>query len=214
MQNIFTFRDLFKFKSLRMLSILLGLVGFSVDFLYYAPLILIDNFGFNFYLNGVIINLSELITYFVSYFLITKLKRKNMALFLFAVAFGCSFILLFIHKNEICSEDCWNAKNVIELLIIFVMRFAISLEFQIYLIYVNELYPTQIAGIGVSYTSIIGTLPNIFLPELINLSNRYNVNVMIYFCAISIVGLVSSKFIKETQGCQPNEKIDELYKKE
>lgn len=86
-----------------MISILLGLVGFSVDFLYYAPLMLIDNFGFNFYLNGVIINLSEMITYFVSFFLITKLKRQKIALFLFAIALGCSFLLLFLHKNEICS---------------------------------------------------------------------------------------------------------------
>lgn len=85
-----------------MVTILLGLVGFSVDFLYYAPLMLIDNFGFNFYLNGVIINLSELITYFVSFFLITKIKRKKIALILFAVALGCSLLLLFLHKNEIC----------------------------------------------------------------------------------------------------------------
>ncbi len=101
-----------------------------------------------------------------------------------------------------------------ELIFVFVLRFAVALEFQILLIYVNELYPTQIAGIGVSYIALMGTLPNLFLPELINLCNRYGLNVMIFFCIISIVGLIPSKFIKETKGLALTEQIKEIGNKE
>lgn len=82
-----------------MLSLLIGFVGFSVDFLYYAPLMLIKEFGFDFYINGVLINISELITYFFTYYFITKLERRRLALWLFGLALACSFALLFLHKG-------------------------------------------------------------------------------------------------------------------
>jgi hypothetical protein len=78
------------------------------------------------------------------------------------------------------------------------------------LIYINELYPIQIVGIGASFSSITGTLPNVFIPELINLCNRYNLNIMIFFCIICILGLVSSKFLRETRGCTLRERIEEF----
>lgn len=103
------------------------MVIFAVDFLYYAPLILIDEFGFDFYANGVLINISELITYFVSYRYIDRFERKRLALWLFSIALVCSFALLFLHRDSICEKDCWNGRTVLELMFVFVMRFAVSL---------------------------------------------------------------------------------------
>lgn len=57
-KKYFTFVDLFRYVSLRSMSVHLGLVAFSVGFLYYAPVMLIDSFGFDFYLNGVLLNIS------------------------------------------------------------------------------------------------------------------------------------------------------------
>jgi hypothetical protein len=101
-----------------------------------------------------------------------------------------------------------------ELITVFVMRFAVSLQFQVYIIYLTELYPTQILGIGLSYTAIVGTLPNVFIPELINLCDRYNINIMIFFCITSGIGLTCSNFLRETRGCSPTEKIKEFGKNE
>lgn len=80
-----------------MLTLQVGAVAFAVDFLYYGPLMLIEQFGFDFYLNGVLINLSELATYILTYFFITSIRRRQLALGLFGVALGCSFALLFLH---------------------------------------------------------------------------------------------------------------------
>lgn len=88
---------------------------------------LLDEFGFNFYVNGILINCSELITYIFSYLRITKLKRKKLGLILFFIALICSFALIFLHKSTICTEDCFNAGVIFELIIIFVLRFSVSL---------------------------------------------------------------------------------------
>ena len=95
------------------MSVHLGIVGFSVDFLYYAPVMLMDQFGFDFYLNGVLLNISELITYAVSYFLIDNIKRKKLALWMFTAGLACSIVLFFLHSDAICEQNCWNAKTVL-----------------------------------------------------------------------------------------------------
>jgi hypothetical protein len=60
---------------------------------------LLDEFGFDFYVNGVIINCSELISYIFSYYFIVGLRRKRSAIILYSIALGCSILLLFQHSN-------------------------------------------------------------------------------------------------------------------
>jgi hypothetical protein len=195
-KKYFTFVDLFRYVSLRSMSMHLGLVAFSVGFLYYAPVMLIDSFGFDFYLNGVLLNFSELVTYAVSFFLIGDLKRRKLAIWMFTAGLACSIVLFFLHSDAICLQNCWNAKTVFELITVLILRFAVALEFQVFLIYLNELYPTQVAGMGFSYVSVVGTLPNVFIPELITLCNRHGINIMIFFCFISLLGIFSSSRLK------------------
>jgi len=58
-------------------------------------------------------------------------------------------------------------------------------------IYANELYPVQVAGLGLSFACIIGSLPNVIIPSLINLANNNNFPFMILFCIGSVIGIVS-----------------------
>jgi len=81
--------------------------------LYYAPLLLVDSFGFNFYVNGIVVNVSELLTYFLSYFTIARIRRKLISQILFGLSALFCFILIFLHTEEICLEDCWNFKVVL-----------------------------------------------------------------------------------------------------
>jgi len=76
----------------------MSLSFFAVDFLYYGPVMLIDQFGFDFYVNGLIINFSELITYVVSFIFITGFKRRKINIILNSIALCCSFALVFLHK--------------------------------------------------------------------------------------------------------------------
>ena len=100
-RKIFIFTDLFKLKSLRKTTILISLVILSIDIMYYGPVLLIDQFGFNIYLNGAILSIAELLTYAVTFFFITKIKRRLLSIVVFINTFVFSFILLFINQKEI-----------------------------------------------------------------------------------------------------------------
>jgi hypothetical protein len=60
---------------------------------------LVDSFGFDFYLNGVLVNISELLTYFLSYFTIAKIPRKRISQLLLALSAMFCFILVFLHSQ-------------------------------------------------------------------------------------------------------------------
>lgn len=92
---------------------------------------------------------------------------------------------------------------VIELMLIFAMRFCVSLEFQVLIIYINELYPVQVAGLGLSFSSIVAMFPNIFIPLIIEAFNKANISFMIIFIIFSSIGFVLSIFLKETRGIKP-----------
>lgn len=98
---------------------------------------LIDEFGFDFYLNGVILNVSELITYFFTFVYITRIPRKTLNITTSAVSFFCSFLLIFIHTRRICSgADCSSHRVVLEMVTLFILRFAVSLIYQVLYLYV------------------------------------------------------------------------------
>ena len=162
-KKTFTYIDLIKYKSLRLTTFCITLVFTSTVFLYYAPLMLINEFGFDFYINGVIINLSELVTYIFSYFAIPTMRRKRMNLTTSSISLVCSLILIFIHTKQICTGDCWNFKVILELIIIFVLRFCASLQYQLLFVYITELYPAQVSSLALGINCRSGCVPVIFL---------------------------------------------------
>ncbi len=87
------------------------------------------------------------------------------------------------------------------------MRFFVSLVFQILYLYVTELYPSQVVGLGVGFGCLVGCTPAMLIPVLINIFNRVNFPVMTIFCAASFLSLVNSFLLPETEGRQPKDKI-------
>lgn len=122
--DVLTYIDLFRYKSLRKITISSMILFFSSSILFFMPLNLVTQFGFNFYLNGLIINLSELISFPFSLYFVRTLKRRVFICRCLVVAFMASFILVFIDNNRICVNNCWNIRMVGELLLFFLLRFA------------------------------------------------------------------------------------------
>jgi MFS family permease len=202
-KSAFTYWDLLRYRSLRRVTLLMMLLFVSVNILYYAPAMLIDQFGFDFYLNGLILNLSELGTYFLSYFTVTRLPRRTFNILGSGVALAASFALIFLHTKEICSEDCWNPRDVLELVVIFAMRFFVSFVFQVLFVYITELYPIQVVGLAIGLTGTAGAIPVMFIPELINLIDRSGFPVMALFCIVASLYMLASFFLRETRGEKP-----------
>lgn len=202
-----TYADLFRFKSLRRLSICTSLVFMSTNILYYAPLMLIDQFGFDFYVNGLLINFSELITYTVAYHYVTSIKRRQFILTASVIIFLCALSLIFLHTPSIHPEHCWAPQVLLELALIFLMRIFVSFIFQLLYVYTPELYPVQVVGLGMGLASIAGNLPDIFIPEAVNLLERSGFPMMGLFCVFSCLNFWGSFMLEETFGRAPQDKV-------
>ena len=71
----------------------------TMAFEFYAPAMIIDQFGWSIYGTGVIMGLSELIAYPICYLMITRVGRRVTAYWCFAIALVCSGILYFIWEQ-------------------------------------------------------------------------------------------------------------------
>lgn len=170
---------------------------------------LVDQFGFDFYLNGVIINLPDLAIYFF-YTLVIRIKRRQYNMAASMIALVSSFLLIFLHTKQICTGDCWSARVLFELLVIFVMRIFVAFLFQLLYVYLTELYPVQVVGLGIGLGSIVGLMPVVFIPELINVLDRANFPVMVLFCVFACLCFWGSYLLEETHGRPPKDKIKEV----
>ena len=96
---------------------------------------MLDKFKMNIFINGLVVGVSEIISYPITYFIIMKSKRRLVAYACFAAAFLCSGILIFVWDQEDENPDIANSIGVLAL--IFIFRFAVSLEYTFFYVYFN-----------------------------------------------------------------------------
>ena len=117
------------------------------------------------------------------------MPRKKTAIITFFITILCSLILIFF--NSSCPENQkFCLTGIIELIIIFIFRFSISLEFAFFLVYVNELYPTQIRGMGMGVSSAFGTIASSGIPYFIGeIHSQWIVMLIFMIMAIACLGM-------------------------
>lgn len=195
-KKTFTYLDLFVFPSTRCITIWASLLFLTCNFLYLAPTMLFDQFGFDFYLNGVILNASELVTYIFSYIYITGLPRRMTNLISMSIVLFSCLALFLLGDNSICTHDCFTPKVILALVALFLMRFFLSFFYQLLYIYIAELFPVQIVGSALGLTVVIGSSLNPFTPGFLDLLKRNNLPVMLFFCLFAVVGILGSYFLE------------------
>ncbi len=72
----------------------------TIIFEFYAPALMLDRFKMDIFINGLVVGVSEIISYPICYFIIMKTKRQFIAYGCFAVAFACSLILTFMWNQS------------------------------------------------------------------------------------------------------------------
>ena len=92
----FTFLDLFKYKSLRSITIMLTILICSITFIFLAPSLLLSEFHFDIFINGLVIQSSQILAYILACFIVSKIKRKTIAYVCFFITFLSSFLLIFV----------------------------------------------------------------------------------------------------------------------
>lgn len=85
------------------MSIAVCLLSAFIYILYYGPLMLINKLSFSLYINALVVTVSELLTYPLSFFLIHRIRRQAIGILLYAICGATAFGLIFIIAN-LCEE--------------------------------------------------------------------------------------------------------------
>lgn len=119
------------------------------------------------------------------------MKRKAIAYMCFIATGVCSLVLIFLWKQR-GEEESSSAEQMGVLVLIFVFELFIAIEFTIFYVYQNEIFPTQARVIATSVVSLVGEAVVIFASEIIDLCLENGFPVMIIFAALSGVCVVIS----------------------
>ena len=94
--------DVFRYPSLRLTTILQGIVSISTYLMYYGPLLIVASIGFDAYSSNVILNTADILTYYPLMLMIDKIHRKKGCVILFGSATIISIIMIFLTKPADC----------------------------------------------------------------------------------------------------------------
>jgi MFS family permease len=154
----FTVVDLFCYKSVRNITVGLIVLNIVLGLLFFGPVLILSEFELNIFVEGLVVGLSEFVSYPLCYYLITRTKRQLLAYRCFAVAAACQILLIFVWNQGATANFSSTYESCLLMLLIFVFRFAISVEYAFFFVYVNELFPTQVRVLGLNFVSVIGAV--------------------------------------------------------
>lgn len=144
--------DLFYYPSLRKNTIFLSLTGFFAIFVYNGPVFLIDKLKFNVFIAQSLICFMEVLSYFVSYFIVTKTRRKTIISMLLLISVICTGIQIFSSPSTNC-HTCF--KNILQIFLMIVNKFSVSIVLGFFVTFLYESFPSRIRTTGVTFCSSI-----------------------------------------------------------
>lgn len=140
----------------------------GLGFIFYAPGLMIGSFNFDIFISGLGVAIPQLLSTFISQYIIDKYRRKMINYSCFGCGLVTSIILLFLWDQNDDSLDLEHlGVPIIVLALIFINQLAISVQFTVFFIYLNEVYPTQARVIGMSTVSFFGAITTTANPLLI-----------------------------------------------
>jgi hypothetical protein len=204
----YTILDLFRFHSLKATTCLLVVLQVIIALEFYAPALMLDQFKLSLFVDGVVVGASEFVSYPLCYILISICNRRTIAYGCFIATLFCSVLLLFLWSQG--SESPKLSESIEVLVLIFVFRFAVSLEYTAFLVYINELYPTQIRVIGTNFIIMTGGLMIAVAPEFIDLCLDLHFPLMLVFASCSVLAIYATSRLPETFQLRPPDVIREV----
>ena len=181
----FSIVDLFQYKSLRYMTIIFIILDFSIDLEFFSPTFMLDQFKFSIYINGIVVQSSQIIASIVVCFLVNRVKRKIYAYVSFAVIMICSIVLIFIWDQNNEEEVTDIGANSAVLALIFVIQFTITAEFNLFITNMNELFPVQVRVIGIGFVKTWGGAGLMLSPLIIDACLDSGFRIMILFASLA-----------------------------
>lgn len=94
--------------------------------------------------------------------------------------------------------------------IYFIYRFLVSSNFSCVYFINYETYPTQIRAVGAILAYAVGCSSGIVQPIVSQSCRQQGINVFLPFIIITLLGMITSFFVKQTFGVAPPQCIEQL----
>lgn len=85
-----------------------------------------------------------------------------------------------------------------ETILVFTARFCICAYFSVFFLFVTEIYPLPLRGIGFGMSSAFGALASISSQFVLSSISKTKINPMIIFSGVSVIGLIIISRLPET----------------
>ena len=155
---------------------------------YLAPTLMLNQFHFNIFLNGVAIESAQVFAAVFGYMTIMKIPRRTSGCVSFAIVMLCSFILIFVwHQDE--TEVAHLGESIFVLIFLFLIELTISNAFNNYAVYLNELYPTQIRLVGIAFVKMFGAITTMVSSQIIHACISSGFRIMILFTILAGISI-------------------------
>ena len=94
--KVFSIIDLFRYASVRRLTLLFICLDFVMDLEYFTPSLMLGQFNFSIFVNGLVIQSAQIFASITGCFVIHRFKRRLFGIASLFIIMGCSLTLVFI----------------------------------------------------------------------------------------------------------------------
>ena len=183
----YSMADLFRYKSLRSITIICGVVDLIIEFIYDGTILSLDKIGINIYWDQILVGLVEIVAAVFCSYVVVRVKRRLFmqvgfclsAVFIFVIGL---LALLFEHTdNEI------NAHTIAEMVMLGLLRFVLNSIWGMFFVYIAELFPLTVSSLSFGWVSAAGTVGASSAPYIRLLTANSTMFLMSLLCIVSIL---------------------------
>ncbi|KRX06096.1 Major facilitator superfamily domain, general substrate transporter [Pseudocohnilembus persalinus] len=197
--RFFFYTDLFKYKSLRYITLSMFGLSFGCHALYYGMQVSLDLIGSNIAQNSFFVGIADFCGYLLSDIICPKMERKKNLIVTLGIASFLCISFAFDPVPEWCEKDGQSCtQKTIQIIQAMLARFVISFSFR---------------SVGVGFIAAAGFLGAYVTPYIKSLSTGIGINFVIVCGLFGILSVLCTITQKETYKLPLKQEIDELTRR-
>ena len=192
--------DLFRYESIRTVSIAFCTFQFLLVIIYYAHSAITDEIGLNPSLNLILMSSVEILASIALNFLVIYIPRKTTGAIVALMGVVFSFVVILLKVPGNC-EGCSEA--VLQIVLIMAARFCLRFDFTLYYVCESEYYPASVKSVGFATSALCGSFGVVVSLIMMAYVRQLGVNPFLVLGILFILLLLNYKWIPETYLMKP-----------